>query len=150
MRRREKEISREAALEIIDRCKFATLATVGENMVPYAVPLSMARKDDVLYFHGAKEGHKTTNLNQNANCCVSFVGETKVPEGKFDISYESVTVFGKASQITDKDEKTYGLKVISERYTPDNMANFDKVVEVMLERVAVWKISMDLITGKKN
>ena len=148
MRRQDKEVSRDIALEIIDRCSYGTLATIGEMV--YAVPLSMARDGETLYFHGAKEGHKTANLNQNPSCCVSFVGQTNIPEGEFNISYESATVFGKAVEVTEKGEKIHALKVISEKYTPNNMANFDKVVEGAISCVAVWKISIDTVTGKKG
>ena len=148
MRRKDKEVSRDLALEIIDRCNYGTLATIGEHV--YAVPVSMARDGEVLYFHGAKEGHKATNLNQNPNCCVSFVGQTNIPKGEFDISYESAIVFGKAIEVIENGEKIHALKVISEKYTPNNMANFDKVVEGAISRVAVWKISIDTVTGKKG
>ena len=42
------------------------LATVGEDGWPYAVPLNHVLAGDVLYVHGATEGHKLDNIAHEA------------------------------------------------------------------------------------
>ena len=57
MRRRDREMPKEFALEIIDKCGYAVLSMIDQD-APYAVPISVARDGDTVYFHCAKEGRK--------------------------------------------------------------------------------------------
>ncbi len=50
MRRKDREMSKEFALEVIDKCRYATLATVSGGGSPYCVPLSIAPKGRVYIF----------------------------------------------------------------------------------------------------
>ena len=141
-------MSAEAALAIADKCAYSVLATVNPDGTPYCVPLSMAREGEWLYFHSATEGHKIENLKNNNRVCVSCVGEVKAAPGEFSLSYESAIINGTAIEITANEEKINALKIISQRYTPDNMAAFDSALEKHLVRTMVWKIRIDEISGK--
>ena len=74
MRRSDREQSLEFALELIDRCKHGTVAFATEDGAPYCIPLSLVRAGDKLYFHCAKQGHKTDLLHRDGRVCVTFVG----------------------------------------------------------------------------
>jgi nitroimidazol reductase NimA-like FMN-containing flavoprotein (pyridoxamine 5'-phosphate oxidase superfamily) len=108
----------------------------------------MAREGEWLYFHSAAESHKIDNLRRENRVCVSCAGEPKAIPGTFSIEYESAVIFGVASEVTDREEKIRALALISRRYTPDNMAAFDKAIEKNLDVTAVWKIHIDEISGK--
>jgi len=142
------ERTAESAAAIIDKCGYFTMATVGPDGGPYCIPLSMVREGDWLYFHSAVEGHKIDNLKFNNRVCISCVGGVIVPPGKFNLDYESAVVFGTAFQIQSEVEKIHALKLISLRYTPDNMASFDASIKRSLDRTGVWKIHIDGISGK--
>jgi nitroimidazol reductase NimA-like FMN-containing flavoprotein (pyridoxamine 5'-phosphate oxidase superfamily) len=148
MRRKEKMLPREVGEDVIDKCGFFTMATVGTGNEPYCVPLSMAREGEWLYFHSALEGHKIDNLRANSRVCVSCVGDVSVIPGKFDLYYESVVVFGTAEEIVSNEDKIHALRIISQRWTPDVMAHFDEVIEKSLGVTAVWKIHIDEISVK--
>ena len=49
---------KEWAINIVDKCEWATLSTIDTDGMPYCIPLSIARIDNVIYFHCAKEGKK--------------------------------------------------------------------------------------------
>jgi nitroimidazol reductase NimA-like FMN-containing flavoprotein (pyridoxamine 5'-phosphate oxidase superfamily) len=148
MRRKDRELPREAALAIADKCDYSVMATVNPDGTPYCVPLSMARDGEWLYFHSAVEGRKIDNLRNRHRVCVSCVGEVKAIPGEFSITYESAIINGSASEITGREEKIRALTFISKRYTPANMAAFDRAIEENLEATAVWKIHIDGISGK--
>jgi nitroimidazol reductase NimA-like FMN-containing flavoprotein (pyridoxamine 5'-phosphate oxidase superfamily) len=154
MRRKDREMDRAFAEKVIDKAAFATLATAGDDGTPfgapYAVTLSMAREGEWLYFHCATEGRKIDNLRKNPKVCVTFVGDIGVPPGKFTINYESAVVFGVAEEVADSEEKIHGLRLICERYTPDNMADFDRAAAHSLAVTGIWKVRIDGISGKRK
>lgn len=72
MRRADRAMRREAALETIDRCTFGTLAMCAPDGTPYAVALNLVRDGDRLYYHAATEGLKAELLRQNPKVCALF------------------------------------------------------------------------------
>lgn len=150
MRRKDRELSVDIAREIIDKAEFGVLATVNEDGTPYCIPLSIARDggQDVIYFHCAREGQKIENMRRNPKVCMSFVGNTAIPDGKFTTLYESAVIYGEATEVLTDEEKIHGLRLICEKYTPDNMADFDNAIGRSLARTAVWKVTIAQITGK--
>ena len=66
MRRKDREQSREFALDIADNCDYAVMSVVDPEGKPYCVPLSIVREGEKLYFHCALEGFKTDCL-RNSN-----------------------------------------------------------------------------------
>jgi len=148
MRRKDREQSEDFALAVADKCAYSVMATVNPDGSPYCIPISPAREGRWLYFHSANEGHKIDNLRQRSKVCVSCVGEQEAIPGKFTLRYESAVIFGSASEVTDRQEKIHALDLICRRYTPDNMAAFEKAVERQLDVTAVWKIHIDEISGK--
>jgi nitroimidazol reductase NimA-like FMN-containing flavoprotein (pyridoxamine 5'-phosphate oxidase superfamily) len=141
---------REFALEVVDKCLFASLATVSDDGSPYSVTLSPVREGDWLYFHCAHEGHKIDNLRHEKRVCLSFVAHAEAIQEKNTINYESAVVFGTAEEVLDSEEKIHALRLVCERYAPRNMLNFDDEIRKGLEHTAVWKIHIEGISGKKH
>ncbi|MDR2471161.1 MAG: pyridoxamine 5'-phosphate oxidase family protein [Treponema sp.] len=150
MRRKDRAVSRDEALAALDKAAWGILSTVDGDGAPYGVPLSLVREGEWLYFHCAPEGHKIDNLRARPEVCVSFVGDARFPEDNFTVAYESAVVFGRASEVTGREEKIHGLRLICERFTPKNMSAFDGEIAAMLDRTGVWKIHLDEISGKQR
>ena len=148
MRRKDRELSRDLALSITDKCAYSILATVNPDGSPYCIPLSMAREGEWFYFHSAQAGQKVDNLRYQNRVCISCVGEIKEIPGVFSIGFESAIIHGTASEVTDQEEKIRALRLISLRYTPDNMASFDEAIKKSLDITGIWKIHIDEISGK--
>ncbi|MCL2007571.1 MAG: pyridoxamine 5'-phosphate oxidase family protein [Treponema sp.] len=148
MRRKDREIPRDEALAVVDKCAFSIMATINPDGSPYCIPLSIARDGDHLYFHCAYEGHKVDNLNHSNRVCISCVGEVKPYPGDFSLFYESAVINGTATEVTDREEKLRALRLISERFTPDHMSAFDEYVGGMIEKTMVYRVHIDEISGK--
>ena len=150
MRRKDREMPGEFALAIADKCAYSVMATVNPDGTPYCIPLSMARESEWLYFHCAKEGQKIDNLRYGNRVCVSCVGDVKITSGDFSTEFESAIINGTATEVTGREEKINALRLICERYTPDDMPAFDEAVRRSLDLTGIWKIHIDGISGKRK
>jgi hypothetical protein len=148
MRRKDRERSTEYAYEVLSKCEYATLSMVDLDGNPYGIPITIANDSQYVYFHSAMEGSKVDVLKANPKVCISCVGDTKVPEGKFTTLYQSAVVRGVATEVLEDDEKVEALRLLCERHTPNNMGDFNNAIERSLSRTAVYKVSIDSITGK--
>ncbi|MDO5707120.1 MAG: pyridoxamine 5'-phosphate oxidase family protein [Andreesenia angusta] len=172
MRRKDREMSEEFALRIIDKSIYANLTTIDSEGLPYTIPISVAREGKSVYMHSAKEGTKIDNIKNNNFAIMTFVGDTKIPdpiteseykkaveEGKagkyllskkFTTEFESAVARGKISIVESDEEKIKGLRLISEKYTPENMPYFDNAIKVSLNIVNVIRFDIESIKGKRK
>ncbi|QQO10431.1 pyridoxamine 5'-phosphate oxidase family protein [Breznakiella homolactica] len=150
MRRKDREMPREFAGEVLDKCGYASLATVGSDGFAYCVPVSIVRDGEWIYFHCAPEGRKIENLRYQPRVCISAVGETRIPENEFTTEYESAVVTGTAEEVINDEEKIHALRLLCLRYTPGNMAAFDEAIKRSLGRTSVWKVPMESVSGKRK
>lgn len=65
MRRKDRELSPEQALEVVDSALWTVLSVLDPEGLPYGVPLNVIRKEAFIYFHSAKEGFKLDALAKN-------------------------------------------------------------------------------------
>lgn len=150
MRRKDREMPKEFAIDITDKCEYAFMSDVDINNMPYCVPISIVREGEHIYFHSAFDGFKIDCLRHNPYVCLACVGDTYRPPNKFTTEYESAIIRGTAVEITEDAEKTYALKMLCERHTPTNMGEFNTAIEKSLFRTAVWRIDITEITGKRK
>lgn len=150
MRRKDRQMPKNWAINIADKCEWATLAMRTPDGYPYCVPLSIARMENYLYFHCANSGKKIDCLKFNPNVCISCVGDTQRLDDEFSTLYESAIILGKAEEVTNDDEKICALRAISLRHTPNNMSHFDETIKRSLAITSVWKVSIDHIDGKSK
>ena len=118
--------------------------------MPYCIPLSIARIDNVIYFHCAKEGKKIDCFRQNNQVCISCVGDTLRPTDEFTTKYESAIIRGKIFEVLDDNEKIAALRAICQRHTPANMPNFDEAISRSLKITAIWKVIIEDVDGKRR
>ena len=59
MRRKRQQLSEEESIAILQKATAGTLALLGDNDYPYAVPISYVYADGRLYFHSALSGIKS-------------------------------------------------------------------------------------------
>jgi len=149
MRRKDREMSREFALEVIDKAPFVNLSMVNNNK-PYAVPVSIVREGNHLYFHCALKGQKIDALENNNNVMLTGVRRCLPRPEDFTLEYESAVIEGCANKVEDEEEKIYALRLICEKYASSNMANFDSAVNKSLDRTNVIKIVIENIYGKRK
>ena len=150
MRRKDREMDRNFALAVTDKCEYATLGMTTPDGAPYCIPVTIVRIDDSIYFHTAKEGLKIDSLRKHPAVCLSCVGDTKRATDRFTTEFESAVINGTAVEVTDDEEKITALRGICQRHTPSNMPDLDNAIERSLPRTGVWKINIESITGKRK
>ncbi len=172
MRRKDREMNTEFALSIVDKVAYANITTMNEDGTPHTIPISIAREGMNVYMHSASSGSKVDNVKRSSMATMTFVGEVNVPspiekseyeeaekEGnigklllskKFTTEFESAVAFGRIYIVDNDEEKIKGLRLICEKYTPENMDYFDKAIEVSLDIVTVMRFEIDEIKGKRK
>lgn len=150
MRRKDREMPAEFAWTIVDKCEWASLALVDPEGDPYVLPISIAREGNNIFFHSAHTGFKIDCLKQHAKVCLACVGDTHRLPYEFSTEYESAIVRGTASEVTDETEMVHALKLICQRHTPTFMDHFDEEMARSRLKVAVWRIEVTDITGKRK
>ena len=148
MRRKERQITEEAAWAVVDKCEYAFLAMTAEDGTPYGLPVTIVRDGRNIYFHSALEGRKVECLRRQPRVCLTCVGDTAIQQDRFTTLYESAVAFGTAAEVTENAEKVEVLRLLCLRHTPDNMADFDRAVNASLARTGIWKIAVEELTGK--
>ncbi len=147
VRRKDREISSEEALRLIEEASYGVLATADSDGQPYAVPLSYVFHDQCLYFHCAQEGVKLDNIRANPAVSFCVVGKTRTLPSKFATEYESALIFGLAEEIQGA-EKKEALTKILEKYSPEHLDTGARYLEAKFDQTAVVKISVSRLTGK--
>ncbi len=148
MRRSDRAISSQHAMEIISTCEYLTLATVNADGLPYAVTLSYALLNGAIYFHSAKEGQKCENIALNPNVCFTVVGKANTLSESFSVDYESVVAVGKCTLVSDPKESLDALMALVDKYSFDNP---NKVAYASNCKAAnVYRIDITQFTGKAN
>lgn len=136
------------AQRLLDHCMFATLSLSEPDGTPYGVPISPARQGNCLFFHCAQKGRKLAAMRANPRVSVSCVGKAEVLPGKFDIGFQSVVASATACEVTDEAEKIEALKLICNKYCPDDMGDFQRVLDKFLAHTGIWKLTLEQITTK--
>lgn len=149
MRRKDRALTENEARELLAKGEYGVMASVDAQGQPYATALSYIVADGAIYFHCAQTGYKTDNIKANPKVCFTVVGATQpVYDKNFTTYYESVVVFGRAAEITDSHEKTVLLMQLAQKYLPGYMDKAPESIAQSLARTAVYRISIDEITGK--
>lgn len=147
VRRNDREIETREAIELLSRCEYGVLSTIGADDQPYGVPLSYAYRDNHIYFHCAPSGHKIDNIENNAQVSFCVVGKTKVLPEQFATEYESAVASGIASEITG-DERDGSLVLLLEKYSPECIEEGKKYIDQKKHATRVYKIVIEHISGK--
>jgi len=148
MRRQDKELGSDEAINLLTDCEYGVLSTVGSDGQPYGVPLNYAYKDNCIYFHCALTGHKIDNIDNNPRVSFCAVGNTKVLPSEFSTNYVSAVAFGAASEVQGS-ERYNALVLLLEKFSPDFMEEGKNYIEKFDKATKVFKIEVAHISGKK-
>lgn len=147
MRRFKQELPREEALAVLDRATSGVLALVDASGDPYAVPLSYARVDDVLYFHCAAAGHKLDAVRACNRASFCVIDQDAVVPAEFTTYFRSAIAFGEIREVTDEAGKVAALQALAAKYSP----GLDSTDEIAgsLRRTCVLALHIERVTGKE-
>ncbi len=155
MRRKDREVtSREAMIEIIERCDVCRLAFNGPDGLPYILPLNFGMADDhgtlSLYFHSAIEGKKLQFLQDGARAAFEMDTRHEVEyqrdRGYCTFLYESVMGQGRIRLLRD-DEKMGALTLLMNHYHLGENAYFNPAA---LPRTLLYCLEVEEMTAKHH
>ena len=149
MRRFKQQISDEKCREILTEQKRGVLSLMGENGYPYGIPMDhwYCKEDGCIYFHGAKEGHKTGAIKKCSKACYTVYDEGFRRPGEWSLNINSVIVFGNIELVTDE-EMTKEICTHLVRKFTDDEEYLEKELKNFLPGVQCLKLVPDHMTGK--
>ena len=147
MRKENRQLPEEETMDVLLKCEYGILSTMGDDY-PYAVPMSYVVANNKIYIHGTCEsGQKTKNIHNNPKVCFTVVGNTEVLPSQFATKYESVVVLGTAS-LCEGTDKEMALEKFLDKYSSEYKQAGMKYIKAAINKVSVYEISIDMITGK--
>ncbi len=149
MRRAKQELAKEECIKLLKNTKRATLALLGDNDYPYSLPINYFydEESNSIYFHSALEGHKVDAIKKHDKISLSIIGEDYLDDGGYFYFVKSVIIFGKASIVTDEEERFNWLKTFGMKYFPSEEYTLDEL-KASMARALLIKINIEHMTGK--
>jgi nitroimidazol reductase NimA-like FMN-containing flavoprotein (pyridoxamine 5'-phosphate oxidase superfamily) len=113
---------------------------------PYVIPTLHARVGDAVYLHGAPAGRAMRALAAGMPVCltVTHVDGFVLARSAFhhSVNYRSVVVLGRATPVTEPQEKLGALEAFMERVTPGRWAEVRPPDDAELKATAVVRLDL--------
>ena len=149
MRRFKQQISEEECIRILKEQPRGVLSMLGDDGYPYGIPLDhwYSEKDNKLYFHGAKVGHKIDAITacDKVSYCVMDQGYRK--DGEWALNITSVVVFGRIQIVEDEEKKREICVNLVWKFTDDE-EYLRKELTNAFPRVNCLELTIEHMTGK--
>ena len=149
MRRKERKMTEEAVIELIENENVLRLGLSVDNR-PYVVPLNYGFKNKTFYIHCAREGRKLDMIRENSLVCVEVEGSNEIVKGEIACQYttkfSSVIGYGQAVILENVDEIKDGLDVLMAQFSDETFTYNEK----LLSRIAIIKVEMSELSGKSS
>ena len=149
MRRKRQQLSEEESISILKKATAGTLALLGDNDYPYAVPISYVYADGRLYFHSALSGHKVDAIRKCDKASFCVIEQDDVQPKKYTTFFRSVIVFGRIHIIEDEQAKLKMARMLGNRYNPNDDESLQKELEQGLSRMLMIRFDIEHLTGKE-
>ena len=149
MRRKNQKLSNEKCKEILNTQWRGVLSLLGENDYPYGVPMNFYydEKDNAIYFHCAKQGHKLDAINKHPKCSFTVFDKGFKKENDWSLNISSVIVFGKIEVVENIDTAFSKIKSLGEKYFPPHISVNDEM-NTHFKNALCLKLTIDHICGK--
>ena len=149
MRRFKQQISAEECVRILREQPRGILSMIGDDGYPYGIPLDhwYSEKDNKLYFHCAKVGHKIDAITacDKVSYCVMDEGFRR--DGEWALNINSVVVFGRMRIVEDEEKKREICTNLVRKFTDDE-AYLQKELTNAFPRVNCLELTIEHMTGK--
>ena len=149
MRRTKQLMGNSQVEEILLRNTSGTLALLGDDGYPYAVPLSYVYHDGKLYFHSASNGHKIDAVKQYPKASFCIIDQDKIVPEKYTTHYRSVIAFGKVRLLEDQEEMRKIATALAMKYSSDYAEGIPAEIDDYMSRLAIIEMTIEHMTGKQ-
>jgi len=150
MRRFKQEISSQECIRLLKNETRGVLSVIGDDGYPYGVPINFYydEKNNKIYFHGAKSGHKLDAIRRcdKVSFCTHDEG---VREGDdWPLHVKSVIIFGRIKEISDPELSEKMCRRLAEKFT-DDVEYIDKEISGFINAVNLLELTIEHMSGKK-
>jgi len=149
MRRFKQQITTEECKKVLKEEKRAAFSVIGDEGYPYTIPINFYydEADNIIYFHGAKEGHKADAVNRCDKVCLTVWNQGFKKEGHWEWNPTSVVVFGKVKPVTENNIFEDRLRKLAAKYYPTT-DEIEEEMERSASRTQLFAIKIEHMTGK--
>ena len=119
MRRKRQQLTQEESIAILQKATAGTLALLGDDGYPYAVPISYVYNEGKLYFHSALNGHKVDAIRKYDKASFCVIEQDDVQPEKYTTFFRSVIAFGRIHIVEDEKEKLEIVRLLGNRCNPN-------------------------------
>jgi nitroimidazol reductase NimA-like FMN-containing flavoprotein (pyridoxamine 5'-phosphate oxidase superfamily) len=154
IRRADRMMTPERALETLAQGYSGHLATVSEDGFPYCIPLLYLWMDGEVYLHTTSAaGHLRTNIERDKRVCFEMDEQEGVFDyGRFEcdsgLAYRSVCLFGQIRIVGERDVKQRFCEELMAKYgKPDTQR--PKGFFPRIDAITVFAITVERMIGKE-
>ena len=119
---------------------------------PFVIPTGYARVDDRLLIHGSQASRMLRTLGEGIELCitVTLLDGLVLARSAFhhSMNYRSVVIFGRATPVEDRAEKTSALLALSEHMIPNRWQDVREPNESELRQTTVLSMPIDEASAK--
>lgn len=149
MRRKRQQLPEEDCIAILKKATAGTLALLGDNDYPYAVPISFVFDNNSLFFHSAVAGHKIDAINKHDKASFCIIDKDDIHGDEYTTYFRSVIAFGKIQIVSDASEKLYATKLLGRKYNPNQEEALQEEIEKGFSRMVIIRLDIEHLTGKE-
>ncbi len=149
MRCFRQQLSMRECNSILSCATSGTLALLGDNGYPYAVPIGYVYSDGTFYFHSAKSGHKVDAIRDCDKASFCVIAADDVHPAEFTSYFRSVIVFGRIQIVDSEDERLRATVLLGERYNPGDAEGLQKEMEKAMSHMLVLRFDIEHLSGKE-
>ena len=133
MRRKRQQLSNDESVAILEKATAGTLALLGDDDYPYAVPISYVYHEGRLYFHSALTGHKVDAIRKCDKASFCVIEQDDVQPKKYTTFFRSVIAFGSIHIIEDEQEKLETARMLMIRFDIEHLTG-KEAIELVRQR----------------
>ncbi|EFM64135.1 5-nitroimidazole antibiotic resistance protein NimB [Peptostreptococcus stomatis DSM 17678] len=150
VRRKNREISIEAAKDLLRTSRRGVLAVNGDNGYPYALPINYTYDEasNIIIFHGARAGHKLDSIKACDKVCFTVYGNETIKEEAWAPYVQSTIVYGRCHLVDDQERAMDILRDLAKKYYPSEDI-IDEEIAKAGKAVQMFQIEIEYISGKE-
>ena len=150
MRRYKQQLSSEQVEDVLKRGSTGILAVIGDGGYPYTVPMNYVYVDGSIYMHSARSGHKIDALQANDKASFCVIDADDVVPSDYSTNFRSVIAFGRARIVEDEQLKMRSLRLLGDKYNPNQPEALDKEVAHGFAHLHMIELTIEHVTGKQS
>ena len=147
--RKNKQLSNEACIEVLNTETRGVLSVLGDDDYPYGMPMNFwyNEEDGNIYFHCGNIGHRLEALQKHNKVSFCVYDQGVKEDNGWAYKVKSVIIFGKIEIIDDMEQITDIVTKLSYRFVQDD-EYIKEEIRLHGHRTLLMKLTPDHMCGK--